>query len=242
MGNNVLEAKTGTSAVATATVERSLAARRAVAEDEVGRLVAASLVVIERTGRLEPRVSEIVKEAGLSNQAFYRHFESKHALLVAVLDHGVETLAGYLAHRMSQVDTPAAKVREWLRGLLAQALDARGAAATRPFALSRGRLAESYPDEVAVSERRLTELLHAPLSEGAASGALRAGDPERDAEALYWLAMGFVQARLASGAPPDERDAANLEAFALSGIGLDASPGSADASGRGVAGGIDDGA
>jgi AcrR family transcriptional regulator len=209
--------------VAAATVERSLAARRTVAEAEVGRLVAASLVVIERTGRLEPRVSEIVKEAGLSNQAFYRHFESKHELLVAVLDHGVEMLTGYLAHRMSRVDTPAAKVREWLRGLLAQALDPRGAAATRPFALSRGRLAESYPDEVAASERRLTALLHAPLSDGAASGTPQARDPERDAEALYWLAMGFVQARLASGATPNERDAAHLEAFALSGAGLDAS-------------------
>ncbi len=220
MGNNVLTEKTKTSVVAAATVERSLSARRAAAEAEVGRLVAASLAVIERTGCLEPRVSEIVREAGLSNQAFYRHFRSKHELLVAVLDHGVEILAGYLAHRMERVDTPAARVREWLRGILAQAVDPRGAEATRPFVLSRGRLAEAFPDEVAASERRVTELLHRPLAEGAASGALRAGDPERDAAALYWLAMGFVQAQLARGRAPSERDAAALEAFALAGVGV----------------------
>lgn len=202
-------------------MDRGLAARRAVAEAEVARLVAASLAVIERTGRLEPRVGEIVREAGLSNQAFYRHFRSKHELLVAVLDHGVEILAGYLARRMERADTPAGQVREWLRGILAQALDPRGAEATRPFVLSRGRLAEAFPQEVAASERRVTELLHGPLADGAAASELRAGDPERDAEALYWLAMGFVQAQLARGEAASERDAAALEAFALAAVGLE---------------------
>lgn len=221
MRNKVLAQRTLGSGVASAAVERGLVARRATAEAEVARLVAASLTLIERSGRLEPRVSEIVREAGLSNQAFYRHFRSKHELLVAVLDHGVEILAGYLGHRMERVDDPAAKVREWLRGILAQALDPRGAEATRPFALSRGRLAESFPDEVAASERRITELLHAPLAEGAASGALRVGDPERDAEALYWLAMGFVQSQLAREGGASQRDAAALEAFALAAVGVD---------------------
>jgi len=203
-------------------VERGLAARRAAAAAEVERLVAASLALVERTGRLEPRVSEIVREAGLSNQAFYRHFRSKHELLVAVLDQGVEILAGYLAHRMERADSPAGRVREWLRGILAQALEPKGADATRPFVLSRGRLAEAFPAEVAASERRVTELLHEPLAAGAASGELRAGDPERDAEALYWLAMGFVQAQLVREGGASAQDAEALEAFALAGVGLDA--------------------
>ena len=55
-------------------VDRSLARRRAAAEDEVARLIEAAFRVIERTGHLEPRVADILAEAGLSNPAFYRHF------------------------------------------------------------------------------------------------------------------------------------------------------------------------
>jgi AcrR family transcriptional regulator len=205
------------------TVDRALAERRAAVKSEVGRLVAAALALIQRTGTLEPTVGDIVREAGLSNQAFYRHFRSKHELLVAVLDHGVDLLAAYLAHRMERVATPADQVREWVRGILAQALDPKGAEATRPFVLSRGRLAESFPAEVAASERRLTGLLHGPLAAGAASGELGSRDPVQDAEALYWLAMGFVQARLAgdvASVVSTADGAEGLESFAMAGIGL----------------------
>ena len=99
-------------------VERALGGRRAAYADEVQRLLAATFRLIERTGELEPRVGDIVREAGLSNQAFYRHFPSKQALLVAVLDEGVRILAGYLAHRMQAAAAPAERVGEWLRGLL----------------------------------------------------------------------------------------------------------------------------
>jgi len=193
-------------------VERTLREHRASATEEVRRLVAAALGLIQRTGELEPRVSQIVKQAGLHNQAFYRHFRSKHELLVAVLDQGVGLLASYLQHRMDAAATPHERVREWLRGMLEQALSPVAAEATRPFVLARGRLSEAYPDEVRESERQLT----APLRE-----ALRAGlspDPEREAEILYLLAMGWIQNRLLESAPASRDDASALEAFAMAGL------------------------
>src|SRR5262245_65922641 len=120
-------------------VERALDGRRAAYAGEVQRLLAATFVLIERTGELEPRVGDIVREAGLSNQAFYRHFPSKQALLVAVLDEGIRILASYLVHRMQAAASPTERVREWLRGLLEQALSPAGSRATRPFALEIGR-------------------------------------------------------------------------------------------------------
>lgn len=199
-------------------IDRSLRGRREAAAQEVRRLVDASLALIQRSGQLEPRVSEIVREAGLHNQAFYRHFRSKHELLVAVLDEGIGVLAGYLAHRMEAAVTPTDRVRAWLAGILEQALDPRGAEATRPFVLARGRLAESYPEEVRESERRLTALLHESIREGAAAGAFPAADPERDAETLYLLAMGWVERRLTDPAPASRDDAHALEAFAIAGL------------------------
>ena len=116
----------GAGAVGSA-VDRSLARRRAAAQDEVGRLVSAAFLVIERTGHLEPKVSDILREAGLSNQAFYRHFRGKHHLLVTVLDEGIRRLAAYLEQRMSELDNPVDAAQAWIQGMAAQALDEDGA-------------------------------------------------------------------------------------------------------------------
>lgn len=198
--------------------QRSLAGRRATVVAEIERLVEASFRLVRRSGDLEPRVSEIVREAGLSNQAFYRHFRSKHELLVVVLDRGVAILAGYLEHRMGAVSSPREQVCEWIRGVLEQALDPEGADATRPFVQARGRLMERYPEPVARSEARLTSLLRGPLEEAVRTGAFPHADPTRDAEALYLLCMGWLQTRLGASEPARREDARALEAFALAGL------------------------
>jgi AcrR family transcriptional regulator len=217
MKNNVPEAA-GPASRASLAVERALAPRRAAYAREVERLIEAAFQRIRRTGDLEPRVSELVRAARLSNAAFYRHFPSKEALLVAVLDTGARLLASYLAHRMHAAQAPSEQIRVWLEGLLEQALDPQAAAATRPFALARGRLAERFPAEVAASERELTALVRRALEAAVASGELPGVDPERDAESLYHLAMGWMQARLVEGVPADRRDAQRVVAFALAGL------------------------
>ncbi|MCG8588251.1 MAG: TetR/AcrR family transcriptional regulator [Proteobacteria bacterium] len=209
----------GTASAAERTVERSLARQRATYADEIERLVTATFELIRTRGELEPRVSEIVAAAGLSNQAFYKHFRSKHELLVAVLDTGVQQLAGYLEHQMAKAGDPVAAVRAWIQGMLQQALDAEAATATRPFVLARGRLADAFPDEVTQSERRLTEPLQAAIAAAREAGALPAADPERDAEALYHLAMGWMQSRLLERREASAAGAARLQAFALAGLG-----------------------
>src|SRR4029453_18102359 len=151
------------SGIAGRAVERALAGRRAAYEEEVRRLVAAAFLLIERSGSLEPRVGDVVREARLSNQAFYRHFPTKQALLVAVLDEGVRMLASYLAHRMASAPTPTARVEEGMRGMLEQALAPGAPAAPRPFVLARSRLAQAHPEEVAESERQLTALVREAL-------------------------------------------------------------------------------
>lgn len=227
MGINVPEIVTGASAAERA-VERSLSRRRATYADEIERLVSAAFELIRERGELEPRVGEIVAAAGSSNQAFYKHFRSKHELLVAVLDAGIERLAAYLVHRMEGAGDPVTAIREWLRGMLLQALDPDAAEATRPFALARGRLAEAFPAEVARSERRLTEPLRDAIAAARAQDRVVSSEPGQDAEALYHLAMGWLEARLLEEAEPDEAHAQRLEAFALAGLGVGAARGGSD--------------
>jgi AcrR family transcriptional regulator len=173
---------------------------------------------MRESGTLEPRVEQIVRAAGLSNQAFYRHFRSKAELLLAVLDDGIRQLHAYLSRRMDAVQGGEARVRAWLEGMIAQALRPAGAAATRPFALARARLAEQFPAEVVRSETQLTALVRAALEQALGEGSLPAADPERDARALHDLALGWLQRALTSPGPVSAADARALLEFAMGGL------------------------
>src|SRR4051794_28403498 len=80
-----------------------IAARRQEAE----QLMEAGLAVMTRLGQeRRATVAEIVRQAGLSNQAFYRHFASKDDLVAALVDRGARRLVGYVAHHMGAEDDP----------------------------------------------------------------------------------------------------------------------------------------
>jgi AcrR family transcriptional regulator len=200
------------------TVDRAMARKRAAYEDEVRRLIEASFELVRRTGSLEPRVGEIVAEAGLSNQAFYKHFRSKNELLLAMLDEGIRILASYLEHRTRKARSPERRIRQWIGGLLEQALNPEAAHATRPFALSRARLSELFPHEVRASEARLTNALREIIREAEGAGEIAGVDPQRDAELIYNLAMGWVERKLADPGSARRADADHLIEFAMHGL------------------------
>jgi AcrR family transcriptional regulator len=194
---------------------RALAGRYEAYSNEVRRLLDAAFAVMRRTGSVSPRVSEIVREAGLSNQAFYRHFASKDELLVAVLEDGLQQLVDYLEHMMAKADTPLDEVRRWVEGILAQARDARAASSTRPFVVNSLRLRDQFADEVTRSDERLKTPLRAAL------GAIPGADPDRDAEAIYALAMGRMHTYLRNRQRPSRRDVEHLVEFAVRGLERD---------------------
>jgi len=198
--------------VAERVASRALASRQEAYTDEVRRLVAAGYVVLRRTGGLDPRVADVVREAGLSNQAFYRHFRGKDELLLAILDDGQRQLVGYLEHRLAAVEPGAAQVRAWIEGVLEQARNRTAAENTRPFALGSARLADRFPEEMARSRESVVAPLRAAVT---AAG----GDPERDTDAVYQLTMGTMNDALVRRATPSKADIEHVVAFALSGIG-----------------------
>lgn len=112
--------------------QRTLASRGVDYSTEVRRLLDAGREVMRRSGTdASPKVADIVAEAGLSNDAFYRHFASKDELVGAILEDGTERLVGYLAHQVDKVDDAAGKVRVLVEGVLSQAADPEIAATTR---------------------------------------------------------------------------------------------------------------
>ena len=55
---------------------------------EIERILTAAVRVMERCSPDPPKVNDIVAEAGTCNKAFYRHFNGKDDLLLAVLRSG----------------------------------------------------------------------------------------------------------------------------------------------------------
>ena len=191
---------------------RTLAERSEAYAAEVRRLVDAGYAVMRRTGTLEPRVNDIVREAELSNQAFYRHFRGKDELLVAILDDGQRQLVAYLEHRMAGAARGEARVRAWVEGVMEQARNPAAADNTRPFAINSARLGDRFPEEVA----RSRELVVRPLREAVADAG---GDPRRDADAIYHLCLGCMNDALVGRHRPTHDDVEHLVQFVLRGLG-----------------------
>ena len=195
-----------TESLARRAVERTVADRHASYVDEMDRVVDATYRLIERTGTVDPSMRHILRETGLSTQAFYRYFQSKDELMLLVLDDGRRRLLGYLEHRMARADTGEKKVAEWIEGVMAQAADPTAAARTRPFVANQDRLAEAFPDDHQASVDALVQQLAEALD----------GD-RRAAEAIYLLTMAALHKHLTYGTRPTRADVASLVQFCLGG-------------------------
>jgi AcrR family transcriptional regulator len=196
--------------VAEALADRAVADRRAAYTAEARRLIDAAFVVMRREGTIDPGVRAVVQEAGLSNQAFYRHFASKDALLLAVLADGQRQLVAHLASRVATTDDPKQQIMRWITGVMAQARDQDAADATRPFACNSARLADLFPADLAATRAELLASL-AP--------AVRAlGGNDADAELIRDLALARMNDAIALRRVPSRGEVQHLVDFCLGGI------------------------
>ena len=185
MPNSIPENSVSRDGVAARIAQRTLTRREADYAGEVRRLLDAALGVMRACGTTSrPRVADIVAAAGLSNDAFYRHFPSKDALVAALLEDGTERLQGYLAHQMAKEPTPQGQVRRWVEGVLAQAADEDIAATTLAVLWNGGSVGEGLPTGRPSASQPLATLLHAPFAE------LGSADPGLDASLAAHAVVG----------------------------------------------------
>jgi AcrR family transcriptional regulator len=177
-------------------VDRSVAATRAKAADEVRRLLAAAEAVLARTGYDGLRVDDVLAEAGLSTRAFYRHFAGKSELFLALFDRETDRAQERLRARVEREPTPDTQVRAWIAGSLGLAYDARLAPRTRLFALDGQLVARAFPAETEQCVASQLQPLVAAVARGRDVGAFVHADPERDARAIHHVCAGLMRDRL----------------------------------------------
>lgn len=210
--------------VATRVARRTLDRRGVDYADEVRRLLDAGLEVMRRCGTdAKARVADIVAEAGLSNDAFYRHFPSKDALVGAILEDGNERLGAYVAHQMTKSSTPADKIRRWVEGVMSQA-DGDIAATTRAVVWNASGPLGGVP---AASTAPIAAPLHEPLA------ALGSADPELDATLIAHATFGLLSEHLYAGTTAGADELDHLVAFCIGvargpAVGVDTDPGAGE--------------
>ena len=101
--------------------------RRADALRNYDMLVAAAREAMTEQGPGAP-LDDIARRAGVGSATLYRHFPTRHALLVAVYSHEVESLAE-TGRRLLGSTTDGQVLNAWLRILIAHISTRRGLAA-----------------------------------------------------------------------------------------------------------------
>lgn len=195
--------------ISTRIAQRTLAKRGADYASEVRRLLDAALEVMSRNGtNSRARVADIVATAGLSNDAFYRHFPSKDALVAALLEDGAQRLAQYTAHQMSKEPSPEGQVRRWVEGVLSQTRE-EIAATTLAVLWNGGSIGESVASGRHSATAPLAALLREPFTR------LGSTSPDLDASLAAHAVVGKISDYLWQRTTPSPADLDQITAFCL---------------------------
>ncbi|MFT4124713.1 MAG: TetR/AcrR family transcriptional regulator [Gordonia sp. (in: high G+C Gram-positive bacteria)] len=188
------------------------AARQASYDDEVRTLITAAQTVMARCGRTSsPRVADILAEAGLSNQAFYRHFRGRDDLIVATYEQGLLDIYHYLRLRVSRQRGLTARLSAWITGLLAQIDDPELAEMSSAILWNVNQIARGDSEIAPVGHRRILGLLTEILRDGGVD------QPDRTARFIQTLVLAMMSTYLESGESPSDSERDHLLRFCLAG-------------------------
>ena len=156
-------------------------------DTERGLVMDAAVRVMARNGYADMSIADILAEAELSTTSFYRHFQSKHALLAAIIRRDGESARRALERAIAAAPGPVAALEAWLDGLLDQFFEPRKAARTALFTTPD---VHSAYQVTGIMEMRwlLSQPLVKVLRAGHRSGVLHSTKPEPDAVSIFALA------------------------------------------------------
>jgi AcrR family transcriptional regulator len=165
--------------------------------------------VLTRTGLRGFKVDGVLREAGLSTRALYRHYPDKRMLVLAVMK---EDLAAFSAQLESLCAPPSAepwsRVSAWIGGVLRAAYDPQLAPLSAAYLTNLHELQSEYPEDL---PRELARI-QAPLLQALSDLADECPhvQPERDAQAIYLLTTHVAIYGLRGSEPARLSDAVDL--------------------------------
>jgi TetR/AcrR family transcriptional regulator len=160
------------------------------------RSIQQAKVIVDAARRLIVRnggsftTQELVKEAGVALQTFYRQFAGKDQLLIAVLEDMIAEAAVQYEERARDLPDPVARLRSYIKDTLTN-LGGPGGGPPAGFVVSEHwRLHQIFPEEVSHAMRPWADMVLRDIRAAEAAGLLHPRDAEQDA----WLVTRLVTA------------------------------------------------
>lgn len=199
--------------------ERSAAVQRSRARiaNQVRAMLDAALRLIREKGDAFT-TQELVKEAGVALQTFYRYFASKDELLLAVLADAMTDACARWSTAAGELPDPVARLRYYVTAIIDVLDNEAGDGGTAKFVVSmHWRLHRIFPTELAEAEKPLVDLLLTEINAATKAGLLHPSDPESDA----WFIAELVRSvfHYYAYAPPHADVKEHLWDFCLAALG-----------------------
>lgn len=151
------------------------------AEEELRALFDGAYRALREHGA-DVTVAAILTEAGLSTRSFYRHFESKDALVRAMYLRDAERVADRLTKRLADATSPADAVTRWIDEVFAFRRNRNRAERVAVLgSIGLGGVAGAA-EAAAQARAALIESLEAAIAEGVAADSFATPDPHAAAE------------------------------------------------------------
>lgn len=184
--------------------------------EQAKSIVAAARRLVESKGP-SFTTQELIKEAGIALQTFYRYFPGKDYLLLAVIEDIIDESCTAFEAQARQLSDPLERLRYYVTATV-QALEAPGSGPS--FMTSEHfRLQTLYPAEVSRATQHYTDLLVEEISSAMATERVHPQDPEYSAWLITQLTMAVFHHYDCAGLDePIDRVAAKLWEFCLAAI------------------------
>ena len=161
---------------------------------------------------------ELIKEAGIALQTFYRYFPSKDYLLLAVIEDIIDDNCKQYKKRARKLTDPVDRLHLYVTATVS-GLEGIGKGPSFITA-EHWRLQTIYPDEVSAATRPFTDLLLEEIRAANATGELNTQDPRYSAWFITQLVMAVFHHYDCAGLDePSSKIADRLWKFCLAALG-----------------------
>jgi len=165
-------------------------------------------------------VTDVLEGASLSTRAFYRHFESKDALLLALFRRDSERVNSHLEAAIAAAATPQAALVGWIEGTLRLLDDPRRRNRVAVFGSEDVTRARGLGAERQRIQQSQIETLARIISAGLADGSFPKASLPGDARALQAACSKALDDQITQvAALSAEQAAAEISDFALRALG-----------------------
>lgn len=185
-----------------------------------GALVNAAAEVMRDEGIAAANVARVLDRAGLSTRAFYRHFESKDALVSAVFLQMAQIEGRRLKRKMAAASDPVDAVMAWIDGRLDLAFNERIRSDLRKMSLEAQSQMFAAPELVSDAYGEILKPLIEQLEKGRAAGLFPGIDPETDALSIHGAIWASTERQWTTGDCDQRAVREQIFRFCLRGIGV----------------------